>query len=55
MNGDISIYSTLKAVSPDINITDYLSFFGLRTWDVLHGSPITEIIYVHSKLMIVDD
>ncbi len=55
MNGDTSIYSTLKAGSPDINITDYLFFFGLRTWDVLHGSPITEIIYVHSKLMIVDD
>jgi len=53
--GDNSIYKTLQKNCPGINISDYLFFFGLRTWDVLLGSPITEIIYVHSKLMIVDD
>jgi len=37
------------------NIKDYISFFGLRQSEVVNGSPMTEIIYVHSKLMIVDD
>lgn len=55
LTGEDSIYNTLQKTCPGINITDYLFFFGLRKWDVLHGSPITEIIYVHSKLMIVDD
>nr|CAH7741167.1 unnamed protein product [Callosobruchus chinensis] len=35
--------------------TQYISFYGLRTHSVLNGEPITELIYVHSKLMIVDD
>ena len=35
---------------------DYIQFFGLRTHGVNSESkPSTEIIYVHSKLMIVDD
>lgn len=36
-------------------INKYIYFFGLRKGDVLNRIPITEIIYVHSKLMIVDD
>ena len=36
-------------------ITDYVTFYGLRTSQKLEGVPTTEIIYVHSKLMIVDD
>ena len=27
----------------------------MRNWDVLMGNLVQEIIYVHSKLMIVDD
>jgi phospholipase D1/2 len=27
----------------------------MRNWDILMGTLVTEIIYVHSKLMIVDD
>ena len=34
---------------------DYVSFCGLRTHSELGGKPITEIIYVHSKMLIVDD
>ena len=34
---------------------DYIFFFGLRTSAVHNNKPVTEIIYVHSKLMIVDD
>lgn len=33
----------------------YISFYGLRTHSILNNEPITELIYVHSKLMIVDD
>ncbi|XP_044253873.1 phospholipase D1 isoform X2 [Tribolium madens] len=35
--------------------TDYISFYGLRNHSTLNCEPITELIYVHSKLMIVDD
>ena len=27
----------------------------MRNWGILQGKLVTEIIYVHSKLMIVDD
>ena len=33
----------------------YISFFSLRNHDIVNGIPTTEIIYIHSKLMIVDD
>jgi phospholipase D1/2 len=42
----------------DPNISDpddYISFYGLRTHGVIGGKPVTEIVYVHSKLMIIDD
>lgn len=55
LTGEDSIYNTLERNCPGIDICEYLFFFGLRTHDFLRGSPITEIIYVHSKLMIVDD
>jgi phospholipase D1/2 len=34
---------------------DYLTLLNLRNWDVIGGRPVTEQIYVHSKLIIVDD
>lgn len=37
------------------NISDYIQFFTLRNHGVIEGTPSTEMIYVHSKLMIVDD
>lgn len=37
------------------NPSEYISFHSLRNHAVLNGAPITELIYVHSKLMIVDD
>jgi phospholipase D1/2 len=37
------------------DIDRYVYFFGLRKGEVLNKIPVTEIIYVHSKLMIVDD
>ncbi|CAF2863233.1 unnamed protein product [Rotaria sp. Silwood2] len=38
-----------------ITPSDYISFFGMRNHNVLMGRLVTEIIYVHSKLMIIDD
>uniref|UniRef100_A0A146LLZ0 Phospholipase n=2 Tax=Lygus hesperus TaxID=30085 RepID=A0A146LLZ0_LYGHE len=34
---------------------DYITFHGLRNHSTLNNVPITELIYVHSKLFIVDD
>uniref|UniRef100_A0A8W7P8G3 Phospholipase n=2 Tax=Anopheles coluzzii TaxID=1518534 RepID=A0A8W7P8G3_ANOCL len=34
---------------------DYISFHSLRTNSTLNGMPVTELIYVHSKLLIADD
>lgn len=33
----------------------YLTLLNLRNWDVLEKRPVTEQIYVHSKLLIADD
>lgn len=52
--GKSSILARLK----EIGISDpseYISFHSLRTNAVLNNCPITELIYVHSKLLISDD
>ncbi|CAF3414576.1 unnamed protein product [Rotaria sp. Silwood1] len=51
--GETSLFKRLEraGVPPD----EYVSFYGMRAHDVLMGSLVTEIIYVHSKLMIIDD
>jgi len=35
--------------------TDYLTLLNLRSWEALEKRPVTEQIYVHSKLLIADD
>ncbi|XP_051782590.1 phospholipase D1 [Erpetoichthys calabaricus] len=52
--GENSIIERLKSVMADFWI-NYISFCGLRTHAELDGKLVTELIYVHSKLMIVDD
>jgi phospholipase D1/2 len=50
--------SLFEQLSQDPNIhnpEDYIHFVSLRNHAVLNNKPITEIVYVHSKLMIVDD
>jgi len=50
-----SIYEVLGK-DPNIdNPEDYISFYSLRTHAKINGNPETEMIYIHSKLMIVDD
>lgn len=34
---------------------NYISFHSLRNHSYLNNTPITELIYVHSKLLIADD
>ncbi|XP_045492782.1 phospholipase D2 isoform X2 [Colias croceus] len=35
--------------------SEYITFHGLRTHTILDGEPLTELVYVHSKLLIADD
>ena len=51
---ETSIYQQLLACPYIADPSEYISFYGLRTHDVL-DRPATEIVYVHSKLMIIDD
>jgi phospholipase D1/2 len=46
------VYHKLRRVH---NLDDYLFFFSLRAHARLAGRPVTEIIYIHSKVLIVDD
>ncbi|XP_004704138.1 phospholipase D1 isoform X2 [Echinops telfairi] len=52
--GEHSILGQLKAELGNQWI-NYISFCGLRTHAELDGSLVTELIYVHSKLLIADD
>ncbi|XP_055838450.1 phospholipase D2 isoform X2 [Episyrphus balteatus] len=52
--GRASILTRLKEVGVD-NAHEYISFHSLRTHSQLNNIPITELIYVHSKLLIADD
>ena len=44
-----------KLTREGINPSDYITICGLRNHGKIHRTPVTELIYVHSKLMIVDD
>uniref|UniRef100_A0A8C2K6Z0 Phospholipase n=1 Tax=Cyprinus carpio TaxID=7962 RepID=A0A8C2K6Z0_CYPCA len=52
--GEHSILSRLKERMQD-EWTQYISLCGLRTHSQLGQSPVTELIYVHSKALIADD
>ena len=52
--GEYSIYSYLKKAGVE-DPSEYITFHGMRNWSVLMGKLVQEIIYVHSKLIIVDD
>jgi phospholipase D1/2 len=51
--GSNSLFKFLEA--KNINPHKYIRFYGLRNHDIFNDTPVQEIIYVHSKLMIVDD
>jgi len=52
--GKFSIYHALEQYGIK-DPSEYITFHGMRNWSVLMGKLVQEIIYVHSKLMIVDD
>ncbi|XP_039432741.1 phospholipase D2 isoform X1 [Culex pipiens pallens] len=52
--GKNSLLSRLSAAGIK-NPMEYISFHSLRTHSTLNGVPVTELIYVHSKLLIADD
>lgn len=51
--GKNSLIQRLKKITPEPQ--NYLEFFGLRQHGILEGKPVTEIIYIHTKLIIIDD
>lgn len=51
--GEFSIFKEL--LSHGIDPNQYMTFHGMRNWSILMGKLVQEIVYVHSKLMIVDD
>ncbi|XP_061094253.1 phospholipase D1-like isoform X2 [Conger conger] len=54
IRGDCSIISQLKREMAD-QWMNYITFGGLRTHAELEGKLMTELIYVHSKMLIADD
>jgi phospholipase D1/2 len=45
----------VRLMETGIDPTQYVTFHGLRTYSNLGDDMVTELIYVHSKLLIVDD
>lgn len=54
INGEYSIYKELQRNGIE-DPAEYITFHGMRNWSVLMGKLVHGIIYVHSKLLIVDD
>jgi phospholipase D1/2 len=56
-NNGLSIIEKLQQELEKVGINweNYIGFYSLRNHGVFNGLPRTEIIYIHSKLMIVDD
>lgn len=50
-----AIIYELEQEFPEEIIWNYISFNALRNWSASGDKVITEQVYVHSKLMIVDD
>ncbi|EGR27867.1 phospholipase d1, putative [Ichthyophthirius multifiliis] len=53
--GGNSLIEELRKDPNIVNVEQYIMLFGLRQHGTINNLPVTEIIYVHSKLMIVDD
>lgn len=54
--GDRSLFGELSAKFPNVDLNEYISLCSIRNWGKFKsGHYCTEIVYVHSKIMIVDD
>ncbi|KYQ92917.1 phospholipase D1 [Tieghemostelium lacteum] len=54
-DGPDSILGILSAEYPNVDLSKYIGFYSLRQWEISNGKIFTEQIYVHSKVLIVDD
>eukprot|EP00474_Spongospora_subterranea_P010016 CRZ10474.1 hypothetical protein [Spongospora subterranea] len=53
--GGTSMVEQLARAFPDVDLEQYLSFFFLRQHGFLCGRPVTEKVFTHSKILLVDD
>lgn len=53
--GPKSLLRQFQDAVPNVRVSDYLQFYSLRNWGVMRGEVVTDQIYVHDKLLIVDD
>eukprot|EP01094_Clydonella_sp_ATCC50884_P025320 TRINITY_DN660_c1_g1_i1.p1 TRINITY_DN660_c1_g1~~TRINITY_DN660_c1_g1_i1.p1 ORF type:complete len:818 (+),score=198.65 TRINITY_DN660_c1_g1_i1:184-2454(+) len=53
--GGHSLLEQLYAAYDKETVDQYISFYSLRNYGFLGGNAVTEQIYVHAKLLIVDD
>ena len=53
-NYGLSIIESLRKVMGE-NWKNYIGFYSLRNHGLVNNVPRTEILYIHSKLMIIDD
>lgn len=53
-NKGLSLVEKLYDLMGD-RYSNYISFYSLRQHGIINGIPTTELIYIHSKFMIVDD
>jgi hypothetical protein len=55
--GDDSLVGRLRTKFPGVDVWSHLSMYALRTWgwDTERDRLVTEQVYVHDKVMIVDD
>jgi len=50
-----SIYYSLSAEFPNVDMSQYITFNALRSWGVVKDNLLTEQVYIHAKLLIIDD
>eukprot|EP00164_Ancoracysta_twista_P004963 GFYU01006750.1.p1 GENE.GFYU01006750.1~~GFYU01006750.1.p1 ORF type:complete len:1003 (-),score=256.65 GFYU01006750.1:206-3214(-) len=53
--GKSSLLESLRKEFPDVDLKEYISFHTLHNFGVLNGKAVHNRIYIHSKLLIVDD
>jgi phosphatidylserine/phosphatidylglycerophosphate/cardiolipin synthase-like enzyme len=53
--GEKSLLARLRLEFPTANLDDYILFTSLRAHGHMLAGPVSEQVYVHSKLLIVDD
>ena len=53
--GGYSMVETFRREFPGVDVYDYFNFYVVKNWGVLGENLVAEQIYVHAKLMIVDD